>query len=200
MIWKIFIAVNRLFMVRTGLEKSWNLTLDLKSHGILCWPGKMAFCLEKSLKTSGSHWKISCAMLNLIWTWKHRWLYDKKPVSLCHHIWDHIGETMLADLHSWATCYIVADSWTTCYIVAVKPCQAAYAGKVSMIKAPLHLTVSGGVLVGQKTTSYREKSNRYEANLSSINSANMYVWWWCSLSSGWFSIAVCDSVSVQGYS
>ena len=42
-------------MVRTGLEKSWNLTLDLKSHGILCWPGKMAFCLEKSLKISGSH-------------------------------------------------------------------------------------------------------------------------------------------------
>ena len=69
-------------MVLTGLEKSWNLTLDLKSHGILCWPGKMAFCLEKSLKTSGSHWKISCAMLNLIWTWKHRWLYDKK----CHFV------------------------------------------------------------------------------------------------------------------
>ena len=62
--------------VRTGLEKSWNLTLDLKSHGILCWPGKMAFCLEKSLKISGSHWKISCAMVNLIWTWKHWLFYD----------------------------------------------------------------------------------------------------------------------------
>ena len=65
-------------MVRTGLEKSWNLTLDLKSHGILYWPGKMAFCLEKSLKISGGHWKMACAMLNLIWTWKHWWLYDKK--------------------------------------------------------------------------------------------------------------------------
>ena len=65
-------------MVHTGLEKSWNLTLDLKSHGILCWPGKMAFCLEKSLKISGCHWQISCAKLNLIWTWKHWWLYDKK--------------------------------------------------------------------------------------------------------------------------
>ena len=63
-------------MVRTGLEKSWNLTLDLKSHWILCSPGKMEFCLEKSLKISGSHWKISCAMLNFIWTWKHWWLYD----------------------------------------------------------------------------------------------------------------------------
>ena len=65
-------------MVPTGLEKSWNLTLDLKSHGILCWPGKMAFCVEKSLKISGSHWKISCALLNFIWTWKHWWLYDNK--------------------------------------------------------------------------------------------------------------------------
>ena len=27
----------------------------------------------------------------------------------------------------------------------------------------------------QNTTSYREKSNKYEANFSSINSANMYV-------------------------
>ena len=105
-------------MVRTGLEKSWNLTLDLKSHWILSSPGKMEFCLEKSLKISGSHWKISCAMLNLIWTWINLmiiWL----NVSLCHYIWDQIGETMLADLHSRTTCYIVADSWTTCYIVAV---------------------------------------------------------------------------------
>ena len=107
-------------MVRTGLEKSWNLTLDLKSHWILCSHGKMEFCLEKSLKISGSHWKIS----------------KNLKVSLCHCIWDQIGETMLADLHSRASCYIVADSWTTCYIVAVKPSQAAYAGKASMIKVP----------------------------------------------------------------
>ena len=83
---------ERDFMVCTGLEKSWNLTLDLKSHGILCWPGKLAFCLEKSLKISGSHWKISCAMLNLIWTWKHWWLYDKS-VTLSSHLrpywWNH---------------------------------------------------------------------------------------------------------------
>ena len=157
-------------MVRTGLEKSWNLTLDLKSHGILYWPGKMAFCLEKSLKICGGHWKIACAMLNLIWTWKHWWLYDKK----CNFVitFETIlvnGETMLADLHSRATCYIVADTWTTCYIVAVKPCQAAYAGKVSMIKAPcIWLSLVGSLwcrtlhLTGKK----------YEANLSSINSAN----------------------------
>ena len=122
-------------MVRTGLEKSWNLTLDLKSHWISSSPGKMEFCLEKSLKISGGHWKISCVMLNLIWTWIHLmiiWL----NVSLCHYIWDQIGETMLADLHSRCTCYIVADSWTTCYIVAVQPSQATCAGKASMIKAP----------------------------------------------------------------
>ena len=122
-------------MVRTGLEKSWNLTLDLKSHGILCWPGKMAFCLEKSLKISGSHWKIACAMLKFIWTWKHWCLYDKK----CHFVITF--ETILVKPYL-QTCiaellgYIVADTWTTCYIVAVYPCQAAYAGKVSMIKAP----------------------------------------------------------------
>ena len=51
-------AVQWHSMVRTGLEKSWNLTLDWKSHWILCWPGKMAFCLEKSLKIRGSHWKF----------------------------------------------------------------------------------------------------------------------------------------------
>ena len=65
-----------IYMVRTGLEKSWNLTLDWKSHWISCWPGKMAFCLEKSLKIRGSPWKILCAMLKIIWTWKHWWLYD----------------------------------------------------------------------------------------------------------------------------
>ena len=45
-------------MVHTSLEKSWNFKLTLKSHGIWCWPGKMPFCLEKSLKISGCHWKI----------------------------------------------------------------------------------------------------------------------------------------------
>ena len=122
-------------MVCTGLEKSWNLTLDLKSHWILCWPGKMAFCLEKSLKISGSHWKkFMCHVkVNLIMkTLMIIWL----KVSLCHYIWDQIGETMLSDLLSRATCYIVADGWTTCYIVAIKPSQAACAGKTSMIKGP----------------------------------------------------------------
>ena len=72
------IVQNCTCRVPTGLEKSWNLTLDLKSHWILCWPGKMAFCLEKSLKINGSHWKMSCAMLDLIWTLKQWWLYDWK--------------------------------------------------------------------------------------------------------------------------
>ena len=143
-------------MVRTGLEKSWNLTLDLKSHWILCSPGKMEFCLEKSLKISGSHWKISMCHVKLNLNMKTLMIIWSK-VSFCHYIWDQIGETMLSDLLSRATCYIVADSWTTCYIVAVKPSQAAYAGKASMIKASLPLTVSDEVLVVQKTTSYRKK-------------------------------------------
>ena len=74
-------------------ESGANFTsVDLKSHGILCWPGKMAFCLEKSLKISGSHWKITCALLNLIWTWKHWLMYDKS-VTLSLHLrpnwWNH---------------------------------------------------------------------------------------------------------------
>ena len=129
-------------MVHTGLEKSWNLTLDLKSHGILCRPGKMAFCLEKSLKISGSNWKIPCAMLNLIWTWMHWLLYDKK----CHFV-------------------------ITFETILVKPCLQTCIAESISDQSPLHLTVSGGVLVVQNTTSYREKSNKYEANLSSINSA-----------------------------
>ena len=68
-----------LSMVHTSLEKSWNLNLVLKSHWIWCWPGKMAFCLEKSLKISASHWKISiwrswiffvyCCLLTTIFKW-----------------------------------------------------------------------------------------------------------------------------------
>ena len=77
-------------------------------------------------------------------------------VSFYHYIWDQIGETMLSDLHSRATCYIVADSWTTCYIVAVKPSQAACAGKASMIKAPC-IWLSDGVLGVQKNI-YRGKN------------------------------------------
>ena len=82
----------------------------------------------KSLKNLMCHVKLNLNMKTLMIIWL--------KVSLCHFIWDQIGETMLADLHSRASCYIVADSWTTCYIVTVKPSQAAYAGKASMIKAP----------------------------------------------------------------
>ena len=42
---------------------------------------------------------------------------------------------MPADLLSRATSYNVAGTWTTCYIVAVKPSQAACAGKSSKIPA-----------------------------------------------------------------
>ena len=88
-------------------------------NGIL--PGKVIENQWKSLKSFMCHVKLDLNMKTLMIIWL--------KVSLCHYIWDQIGETMLADLHSRASCYIVADSWTTCYIVAVKPSQAAYAGK-----------------------------------------------------------------------
>ena len=107
------------------LEKSLNFMFTWK-NGIL--PGKVIENQWKSLKNFMCHVKLNLNMKTLMIIWL--------KVSLCHYIWDQIGETRLADLHSRASCYIVADSWTTCYIVAVKPSQAAYAGKASMIKAP----------------------------------------------------------------
>ena len=164
-------------MVRTGLEKSWNLTLDLKSHGILCWPGKMAFCLEKSLKISGSHWKISCAMINLIWTWKHWWLYDKK----CHFVikFETILvkpclQTCMAELL--ATLLQIAEPLVTLY--QLSPVKQHMQGKYQWSKPPASDSLWWGPC-GAERYILLGKSNKYEANLSSINSANMYVWWWC---------------------
>ena len=107
------------------LEKSLNFMLTWK-NGIL--PGKVIENQWKSLKNFMCHVKVNLDMKTLMIIWL--------KVSLCHYIWDQIGVTMLSDLLSRDTCYIVADSWTTCYIVAVKPSQAACAGKASMIKGP----------------------------------------------------------------
>ena len=138
-------------------------------NGIL--PGKVIENQWKSLKNFMCHVKLNLSMKTLMIIWL--------KVSLCHYIWDQIGETMLADLHSRASCYIVADSWTTCYIVAVKPSPAAYAGKASMIKAPCLWLFLMRSLWCRKLHLTGKKSNEYQANLSSINSANMYAWLWC---------------------
>ena len=95
-------------------------------NGIL--PGKVIENHRKSLKNFMCHVKVNLNMKILMIIWL--------KVSFYHCIWNQIGETMLSDFHSRATCYIVADSWTTCYIVAVKPSQVVCAGKASMIKAP----------------------------------------------------------------
>ena len=110
------------------LEKSWNFMLTWK-NGIL--PGKVIENQWKSLKNVMCHIKSNLSIKTLMIIWL--------KVSLCHYIWDQIGETMPADLYCRATCYIVADSQITCYIVAVKPSQAACAGKASTrwgIKTP----------------------------------------------------------------
>ena len=109
------------------LEKSLNFMFTWKNWIL---PGKVIENQWKSLKNFMCYVKLNLNMKTLMIIWL--------KVSLYHYIWDQIGETMLADLHSRASCYIVADSWTTCYIVAVKPSQAAYAGKASMIKAPFN--------------------------------------------------------------
>ena len=117
------------------LEKSWNFMLTWK-NGIL--PGKVIENQWKSLKNFMCHGKLNLNMKTLIILWL--------KVSLCHYICGQISETMLADMHNRATCYIVADIWTTFYIVAVRPSQAACAGKASMIKAPcLWLSLMGSL-------------------------------------------------------
>ena len=117
------------------LEKSLNFMLTWK-NGIL--PGKVIENQWKSLKNFMCHVKVNLNMKTLMIMWL--------KVSLCHYFWDQISETMLSDLHSRASCYIVADSWTTCYIVAVKPSQAACAGKASIIKSPcLWLSLMGSL-------------------------------------------------------
>ena len=117
------------------LEKSLNFMLTWK-NGIL--PGKVMENQRKSLKNSVCHVKSNLNMKTLMILWL--------KVSFCHCIWDQIGETMLSDLHSRATGYIVADRWTTCYIVWIKPSQATCVGKASMIKAPcLSLSLMGSL-------------------------------------------------------
>ena len=116
---------------RPGKVMEFNPWLDFMltwKNGIL--PGKVIENQRKSLKNFMYHVKVNLNMKTLMIIWL--------KVSFCHYIWDQIGETMLSDLHSRATCYIVADSWTTCYIVWIWPSQAACAGKASVIKAPCH--------------------------------------------------------------
>ena len=177
-------------MVPTGLEKSWNLTLDLKSHGILCWPGKMAFCLEKSLKISGSHWKIACAMLKFIWTWKHWWLYDKK----CHFVitFETILvkpclQTCIAEL-LWLHCCRYLDYLLHCSSLSL---SSSICRESINDQSPLHLTVSGGVLVVQNTTSYREIN--MEQIFLQLTVQIMYDWWWC------FSMAIANCSIVVAF-
>ena len=117
------------------LEKSLNFMLAWK-NGVL--PGKVIENQWKSLKNLMCHVELNLNMKTVTITWL--------KLSFYHYIWDQIGETMLADLNCRATCYIVADSWTTCHIVAVKPSQAACAGKASMIKDPcLWLSLMGSL-------------------------------------------------------
>ena len=152
------------------LEKSLNFMFTWK-NGIL--PGKVIENQWKSLKNFMCHVKLNLNMKTLMNIWL--------KASLCHYIWDQIGETMHADLHSRASCYIVADSWTTCYIVAVKPPKQHMQGKHHWSKLPASDCFWWGPCGAENyTLQYREKkSNKYQANLSSINSANMYAWLWC---------------------
>ena len=135
------------------LEKSLNFMLAWK-NGIL--PGKVIENQWKSLKKFMCHVELNLNMKTVTITWL--------KLSFYHYIWDQIGETMLGDLNSRATCYIVADSWTTCHIVAVKPSQTAYAGKASMIKDPC-LWLS---LVGSLWCRTLHLTGKYQINIKQI--------------------------------
>ena len=117
---------------------------------------------------------------------------------MCHY---SIGETILQFR---ATCYIFADTWDTCNIVAVKPSQAACAGKPqnclwsflmrTFPNSKVHganmgpiwgRQDAGGPRVGPmnfatwelwcRTLSIQRNSNKCQTNLSSISTANIHV-------------------------
>ena len=81
------------------LEKSLNFMLTWK-NGIL--PGKVIENQWKSLKNLMCHVKL---ILNI----KNIDDYMIKSITF-HYIWEQIGETMLADLHGRAACYIAAEA------------------------------------------------------------------------------------------
>ena len=129
------------------LEKSLNFMLTWK-NGI--FPGKV---IEN--QWIQSHWKKSCAMLNLF-ELENNDDCMIKSISLSSHLrpnwWNHAW-----DFLSRATGYIVAGSCTNCYIVSAQPSQAAYAGKVLKIKVSCLWLSLMGSLWCRTLQSYREK-------------------------------------------
>ena len=130
------------YMNRPGKVMEFNPWLEKSLHFMLTWkngilPGKVIENQRKSLKKFMYHVKVNSKVKIL--------MIRLLKVSFCSYIWDQIGETMLSDLLSRATCYIVADSWTTCYIVWIyKPNLAVFVGKHQPSKLPA--TVSEGSL------------------------------------------------------
>ena len=129
------------------LEKSLNFILTWK-NGIL--PGKVIENQWKSLKKFVCHVKLNLNLKILMIVWLKVWV--------CHHIWDQIGETMLAHFLSRATCYIVAGGCTT-YLHSISSAQPRSICRENIKdQSFLPLTVPGGVLVVQNTTSYKKKN------------------------------------------
>ena len=108
------------------LEKSWNFMLTWK-NGIL--PGKVIENQWKSLKKFMCHVKLNLNLKIMMIVWL--------KVSVCHHIWDQIGETMLgtslAELLVTGTLLLVAAPLFT-LPSPVK--QHIYTGKALTIKVP----------------------------------------------------------------
>ena len=106
------------------LEKSLNFMLTWK-NGIL--PGKVIENQWKSLKKFMCHVKLNLNLKIMMIVWF--------KVSVCHHIWDQIGETMLGTFLAelLVTLLQVAASFVTLYQL-MQPSQAAYAEKALMME------------------------------------------------------------------
>ena len=116
------------------------LMICSKSSGILSDHLKIFILSILKLKCLMIFFKMSDDLLRIIrqnvW-WSRKLFVNTETlmliwlkISVYHYICDQIGETMFADLHSRATCHIVAGKWITCYHYG-NLCRAAAGGKMS---------------------------------------------------------------------
>ena len=116
------------------------LMICSKSSGILSDHLKIFILSILKLKCLMIFFKMSDDLLRIIrqnvW-WSRKLFVNTETlmliwlkISVNHYICDQIGETMFADLHSRATCHIVAGKWITCYHYG-NLFRAAAGGKMS---------------------------------------------------------------------
>ena len=122
------------------LEKSLNFILTWK-NGIL--PGKVIENQWKSLKKFMCHVKLNLNLQIMIIVWL--------KVSVCHHIWDQIGETMLGTFLAELLVTLLQLATPLVTLYQLSPVKQHIQGNIND-ESCLPLTVSDGAFVVQNTT------------------------------------------------